>query len=175
MTLLCKGKKKILLSLVLKQIKAMDYLKIKKILLNEYQANGGSDQREFLRGMNYLEDYLESGRQDHTLNSHVDDIIVLREKVKSLEARVEELDRSLRDKRNIIKQYRQMNKDEKFRFKSSQEVARLEAVYSRMVMELEEKYKRKRFKHKPQGGTGGTEDKPGGWKVFKSHVRLTGN
>lgn len=126
----------------------MDYIQIKKILLAEYQANGGTDQREFLRGMNYLEDYLESGRQDHSLNPHVDELITLREKVTRLETEISELDRTLRIKKNIIKQYRQMNKNEKLKFKSSQELMHLERTYSRMLMELEEKYKRKCFRHK---------------------------
>lgn len=135
----------------------MDYLQIKKILLAEYVANGGTDTREFMRGMNYLEDYLESGRNDHSLNAHVDEIIFLRSRVEQLENDVAELNKNLRHKKNVIKQYREMNKDEKYRWKSSQELVRLETVYSRMVMELEEKYKRKRFRHKP-GNTENTAD-----------------
>ena len=124
----------------------MDFIQIKKILLAEYEANGGKNSREFYRGMNYLEDYLESGRNDHFLNAHIDEVSFLREKIRRLEENITELDRTLRDKKNIIKQYRQMNKEEKYKWKTSQELVRLEGVYSRMLMELENKYKRKRIK-----------------------------
>lgn len=146
----------------------MDYLQIKKILLAEYLSNGGTDTREFLRGMNYLEDYLESGRKDHALNSHVDELMFLRSRVTQLEAEVDELDRTLRNKNNIIKQYRQMTKEEKYRWKVESERIRLETVYSRMVMELEEKYKRKRFLHKPEKPEPDMQQSPRGRKVYKA-------
>lgn len=148
----------------------MDYTQIKKILLAEYTANGGTNTREFLRGMNYLEDYLESGRGDHFLNTHVDELAFLRKRVEKLGNEVVELERTLKHKQNIIRQYRQMNKDERYKWKASQELMRLERMYSRMVMELEEKYKRRCFRHKPADMPFPGNGKPDDRKIFKAQV-----
>lgn len=134
----------------------MDYLQIKKLLLAEYVANGGKNTQEFLRGMNYLEDYLESGRNEHALNPYVDDLMFLQKRNEELQNTVSSLKKELADKKIIIKQFRQMNKDERHQWRTSNEMARMEMVYSRMVMQLEEKYRRKGFRHKAEnvGRTG---------------------
>ena len=128
----------------------MDYFHIKKILLAEYVANGGKHTEDFLRGMNYLEDYMESGREEHGLNEEVSDVLFLKEVINRLQITNQELKEAVNKKNKIIKNYHSMSKEERRAWKGNNEIKKIEQMYSRMLLELEEKYRKKSFRHRPE-------------------------
>lgn len=118
----------------------MDFYRIKCTLLSEYVAAGGTNKKDFIHGMNYLIDFLESGREPEPLNAEVDDILFLKGKIAELQEEVAGLKEKLKHKNVVINNYREMSKQERAEVRKSKEFFKIEQTYSRMILELEKKY-----------------------------------
>lgn len=118
----------------------MDFYRIKCTLLSEYVADGGTNKKDFVHGMNYLIDFLESGREPEPLNAEVDDILFLKGKIAELQEEVAGLKEKLKHKDVVINNYREMSKQERTEIRKSKEFFKIEQTYSRMILELEKKY-----------------------------------
>lgn len=104
--------------------------------MDEYTKDGGRNLPDFVHGMNYLIDYIERGEEEKPLNDEMVDILVLKHKIERMEEKNEALQKLLKKKENIIKQFRQMNKGERKQYRREQKMQSMEKAYSRLVSKL---------------------------------------
>lgn len=117
----------------------MDFYKLRKKLVREYQQAGGRNAREFMRGIIALEDCLASDYGQQPLNMDVPESCCIRqltEKVDALTLENEQLRQELADKRHIIKGYRTMNKEERKNFRYSSKYQDMECTFTRMLQDI---------------------------------------
>lgn len=91
----------------------VDFQKIKILLVQEYRENGGKNDTEFIRGMTYLQDYLGNLNEDAPLNEDLpllQQIRILNNSLIQKGKEIEELNKLLKQKKAIIKDYRSMSK-----------------------------------------------------------------
>ena len=128
----------------------MDYQYAKRILLDEYLEQGGKHATDFEHGMNYLQDYIESERDERRLQDEVpmvehlnrvrNHLSVMNERheflVAELKKEIKSLNKELYRVRTELDMYKSMSKKERKLFRSSQAFKDMQTAYSRMVSEL---------------------------------------
>lgn len=128
----------------------MDYQYAKRILIEEYIEQGGENVAAFEHGMNYLQDYIESGKDKHRLQDETPmferlcrlekHLSVMKERnkfvVTNLKKEIKSLHQELHRVSAELRMFKTMTKKERKAFRSSQAVKDMQNTYSRIVSEL---------------------------------------
>ena len=118
---------------------AFDFTRVKNKLLLEYIRDGGRDTKAFLEGMTYLQDYIESGRDEMPLNCFVPEeavTTVLKRQLQDREETIKELEKKIRLKNQALKNFRSMTKDERRALRKEEAYRDIEKKYSETRSQL---------------------------------------
>lgn len=108
-----------------------DFNHIKTILLQEYETTGKRDEKElkaFLEGMTYLQDYIESNREDTRLNEYVTQeqrISCLQRQLETADKELSRMDRLKEENtklKNIVTTVSNLSKSEFKEFKKEERI-----------------------------------------------------
>ena len=128
----------------------MDYQYAKNILIEEYLEQGGTNVTEFVHGMNYLQDYIESNKDKGRLQDEVpmfEQLCRLQKHLSTVNERnkfvttklkkeIKSLHQELHRVSAELRMFKSMSKKERKVFRNSQAVKDMRNAYSRMVSEL---------------------------------------